>query len=111
MKTYPICLEISGPTAIWARPDTGDSPVSYPAPTFSAARGIFESIVWLQSAEVAPTKVEICAPLVYHNYSTNYGGPPPQSGHGRPNKNTHPIATRLFNRRYPAAARVPSPPR
>jgi CRISPR-associated protein Cas5d len=39
------------------------------------SQGIFESIVWLKSAEVVPTRVEICAPLVYHPYSTNYGGP------------------------------------
>ena len=38
-------------------------------------KGIFESIVWLKSAEVVPTRVEICAPLVFHTYSTNYGGP------------------------------------
>lgn len=73
--SYPIRLEISGPTAMWTRPDTGDAPVSYPAPTLAAAKGIFESVVWLKSAEVKPTRLEICAPLVYHTYSTNYGGP------------------------------------
>jgi CRISPR-associated protein Cas5d len=60
---------------MWTRPDTGDAPVSYPAPTYSAAKGIFESIVWLKNAEVVPTKAEICSPLVFHTYSTNYGGP------------------------------------
>ncbi len=74
-KKYSIALEISGPTAMWTRPDTGDSPVSYPAPTYSAAKGIFESILWIQAVEVVPTKVEICAPIVYHGYNTNYGGP------------------------------------
>lgn len=49
MKTYEITCEISGPTAMWTRPDTGDVPVSYPAPTYAAAKGIFESIVWLKS--------------------------------------------------------------
>ena len=75
MKTYEVSLEISGRTAMWTRPDTGDAPVSYPAPSFAAVKGIFESIVWLKSAEVVPTRVEICAPLVFHTYSTNYGGP------------------------------------
>lgn len=75
MNNYHVSLEISGPTAMWTRPDTGDAPVSYPAPTFSAAKGLFESVVWLKSAEVVPTRVEICAPLVFHTYSTNYGGP------------------------------------
>jgi CRISPR-associated protein Cas5d len=75
MKVHEIACEVSGPTAMWTRPDTGDAPVSYPAPTLAAVKGIFESIVWLKSAEVVPTRVEICAPLVFHTYSTNYGGP------------------------------------
>jgi hypothetical protein len=29
MKTYPIHCEISGPTAMWKRPDTGDAPWSF----------------------------------------------------------------------------------
>jgi len=74
-KRYPIEFEISGPTAMWTRPDTGDSPVSYPAPTYSAVKGMFESIVWLKNAEVIPLRAEICSPLVFHNYSPNYGGP------------------------------------
>lgn len=74
-KKYEVALEISGPTAMWTRPDTGDCPVSYPAPTFSAVKGIFESILWGPAVQIIPTKVEICAPLQYHNYQTNYGGP------------------------------------
>jgi CRISPR-associated protein Cas5d len=72
---YPIEMEISGNTAIWTRPDTGDCPVSYPAPTYSAVKGIFESILWGPAVMIVPTKVEICAPVKYHNYQTNYGGP------------------------------------
>ena len=53
-REYPIALEISGPTAMWTRPDTGDAPVSYPAPTFSATKVIFESIVWLKNAPPMP---------------------------------------------------------
>jgi CRISPR-associated protein Cas5d len=75
IKTYEIKLEISGPCAIWTRPDTGDSPGTYPAPTRSAAKGIFESILWNPAVEIEPFKVEICAPLIYHAYATNYGGP------------------------------------
>jgi CRISPR-associated protein Cas5d len=40
---YRVCFEASGPTALWTRPDTGDAPVSYPAPTYAAVKGIFES--------------------------------------------------------------------
>lgn len=74
-RSYKVEIEISGATAMWTRPDTGDCPVSYPAPTYSAVKGIFESILWGPAVQVVPTKVEICAPLQYHNYQTNYGGP------------------------------------
>jgi CRISPR-associated protein Cas5d len=36
---------------------------------------MFEAIARLKSAHIRPTKVEICAPLHYHHYTTNYGGP------------------------------------
>ena len=75
MKEYNICMEIAGSTAMWTRPDTGDSPVSYPVPTYSAVKGIFESIAWGPAIEIRPTKAEICSPLTYHAYQTNYGGP------------------------------------
>jgi len=74
-QVYEIRMEISGNTAMWTRPDTGDCPVSYPIPTYSAVKGIFESILWGPAVRVIPTKVEICAPVLYHNYQTNYGGP------------------------------------
>lgn len=75
MSKYEICLEISGPTAMWTRPDSGDCPVSYPVPTYSAVKGMLEAILFNQAVEVVPRKVEICAPIVYHAYNTNYGGP------------------------------------
>jgi len=72
---HTIELEISGATAMWTRPDSGDCPVSYPAPTYSAVKGIFEAILFIQAVEVVPRKVEICTPIAYHTYNTNYGGP------------------------------------
>jgi len=74
-KSYEIAFEIAGSTALWARVDTGDSPSTYPAPTYSATKSMFESILWGPAILVIPTKVEICAPLRYHSYVTNYGGP------------------------------------
>ena len=72
---YPITMEIAGATALWSRPDSGDAPVSYVAPTPSAVRGIFESILWGPDIRIVPTAVEICAPIQYHSYVTNYSGP------------------------------------
>jgi len=50
-------------------------PVSYPAPTFQACKGIFESVCYLDSVEVIPISCHICAPLSYRKYVTNYSGP------------------------------------
>lgn len=72
---YIIQMEIAGNTAMWTRPDTGDCPVSYPAPTYSASKAIFESVLWGPAIEVKPIKTEICCPIQYHSYYTNYGGP------------------------------------
>ena len=75
MKAYPISMEIAGNTAMWTRPDTGDCPVSYPAPTYSAVRNIFQSVLWGEAIKIIPAQVDICNPLQYHTYYTNYGGP------------------------------------
>ncbi len=80
MKPYKVELEIAGSTAMWTRPDTGDCPVSYPAPTYSAVKGIFESVLWGPAVEVVPYKVEICRPLHFHSYPTNYNGPLKKTG-------------------------------
>ncbi len=74
-KSYEVKFEIEGPAAIFTRPDSGATPISYPAPTYSAAKGMFESIVRIKSAFIKPTKVEICSPINYHRYTNNYHGP------------------------------------
>jgi CRISPR-associated protein Cas5d len=74
-RIYEVSLEIAGPIAMFTRPDSGAAPVSYPVPTYSAAKGIFESIAWYESAYIKPTKVEICQPIRFEQYTTNYGGP------------------------------------
>jgi CRISPR-associated protein Cas5d len=84
MKPYSIELEVSGPLAMYARPDTGGTPTSYPAPTWSAAKGILESIAFLSQGEAwfHPVRVEICRPvgaiggvISFQRYAFNYGGP------------------------------------
>ena len=74
-KVYAVEMEIAGPAAMWTRPDTGSAPVSGPAPTYSAAKGMFEAIARLKSAYIRPTRVEICKPVQFDRYVTNYGGP------------------------------------
>lgn len=75
MKPCPVQLEISDPTALWTRPDTGSSPVTYVAPIFSPVKGIFEAILRWKSVNVRPARCEICTPVQVHRYATNYGKP------------------------------------
>jgi CRISPR-associated protein Cas5d len=110
MDEYGICMEISGCTAMWTRPDTGDAPVSYPAPTYSAVKGIFECILLSDWAEVEPLKVEICKPVVYHSYVTNYGGPLRKSKDMKHGASYQLIATVLVDVCYKLYARVQSEP-
>lgn len=79
-KVYSVSFEISGFLAMFTRPDTGSSPVSYPAPTKSALKSIFECVVMSKDAYFEPQRVEICSPVIFHKYSTNYGGPLRKSG-------------------------------
>ncbi len=81
---YTVKLEVSGPLAMFARPDTGGTPTSYQLPTWSAAKGLFESIAFFVdgSAWICPTKVEVCrrigepgGQIRFQRYTTNYGGP------------------------------------
>lgn len=84
MSEYKVALEVAGSAAMFARPDTGGTPTSYPAPTWSAVKGLFESIAFFAdgSSWICPTKVEICRPIGdaggrvhFQRYTTNYGGP------------------------------------
>jgi CRISPR-associated protein Cas5d len=81
---YPVEFEVAGPLAMFARPDTGGTPTSYPVPTWSAAKGLFEAIAFFSdgAAWICPTKVEICRHgdesgegVRFQRYTTNYGGP------------------------------------
>lgn len=80
---YSVKLEVTGPMAIFTRPDTGGVPTTYPVPTWSACKGILEAIAFLrEGAWFCPTQVEVCkrkgAPggeISWQQYATNYGGP------------------------------------
>ncbi|NCQ47168.1 MAG: CRISPR-associated protein Cas5 [Piscirickettsiaceae bacterium CG_4_10_14_3_um_filter_44_349] len=84
MSKYQISMEISGPFAMWSRPDTGATPTSYPIPTWSAVKGIFESVAFFADGKawIRPTYVEICKPkgqqsrgVNFQKYTNNYRGP------------------------------------
>lgn len=75
MSEYRVALEVAGPAAMFARPDTGSTPISYPVPTVSAAKGLFEAVLRRPHVYVQPTLVEICRPIRFERYVTNYRGP------------------------------------
>ena len=75
IKKYLVEMEIEGPMAIFSRPDCGDTPCSYPVPTWSAAKGVFEAVARMHGTYISPLVVEICKPIKYRKYVTNYGGP------------------------------------
>jgi CRISPR-associated protein Cas5d len=106
MKSYPIKMEVAGPTAMWTRPDTGATPISYPVPPWSAAKGLFESVSRLKNAVIIPTAVEICAPIVFHDYTTNYGGPLRKDESVRHGHSFQHKATVLINVCYRLYARI-----
>ena len=98
---------------MFTRPDTGAAPVSYPVPTYSAAKGMFEAIVRLKSAFIRPTRVEICAPITYQKYTTNYRGPLRKSQLIANGNSYQLIATVLVDvcyRIYGTVERLTSPP-
>jgi CRISPR-associated protein Cas5d len=105
-KRYPVSMEVEGNTAMWTRPDTGDCPVSYPAPTFSAVKSLFESVLWGKAVEIVPRQVHICQPLVFHTYHTNYGGPLRKAGQIEGGDSFQLLATVLTNVRYQIFADV-----
>jgi len=61
-RAYPVCFEVAGPAAIFPRPGSGATFVSYPAPTYSALKGMFECVARWESACFWPVAVEICTP-------------------------------------------------
>lgn len=95
-----LSFEIAGPAAMFTRPETGAAPVSYPVPTYSAIKGMFEAVARRRGAYIRPRRVEICNPIRYESYVTNYGGPLRKLGQIR-NGNSYQLpATILVDVRY-----------
>ena len=97
-EDYSVCFEIAGPAAMFARPDTGSTPISYPVPTCSAAKGMFDAVLWRpHDVYIRPTRVEICGPVRFERYVTNYGGPLRSSRQIDGNNNYQLVATILVD--------------
>lgn len=69
MKTY--CLEISGDFACFTRPEMKVERVSYDVITPSAARAVFEAILWKPAIRWHVRRIEVLAPIRWVNLRRN----------------------------------------
>lgn len=71
-KTY--CLEVSGDFACFTRPEMKVERVSYDVITPSAARAVFEAILWKPALRWVPTKIEVLNPIKWVSVRRNEVG-------------------------------------
>ena len=69
-----FCLEVSGPYACFTRPEMKVERVSYDVITPSAARAIFEAILWKPAIRWRITKIEVLAPIRWASVRRNEVG-------------------------------------
>lgn len=71
-RTY--CLEVSSDFACFTRPEMKVERVSYDVITPSAARAVFESILWKPAIRWVPTKIEVLEPIRWVSVRRNEVG-------------------------------------
>lgn len=69
-----FCLEVSGDFACFTRPEMKVERVSYDVITPSAARSIFDAILWKPAIEWQVTKIEVLNPIRWINLRRNEVG-------------------------------------
>ena len=69
-----FCLEVSGPYACFTRPEMKVERVSYDVITPSAARAIFEAILWKPAIRWRVTKIEVLSPIRWISIRRNEVG-------------------------------------
>lgn len=69
-----FCLEVSGPYACFTRPEMKVERVSYDVITPSAARAIFDAILWKPAIRWHITKIEVLAPIRWISVRRNEVG-------------------------------------
>jgi CRISPR-associated protein Cas5d len=72
IKSY--CLEVSGDFACFTRPEMKVERVSYDVMTPSAARAVFEAIVWKPAIRWRVTKIEVLKPIKWISIRRNEVG-------------------------------------
>lgn len=69
-----FCLEVSGPYACFTRPEMKVERVSYDVITPSAARAIFEAILWKPAIRWQVKRIEVLAPIRWVSVRRNEVG-------------------------------------
>jgi CRISPR-associated protein Cas5d len=69
-----FCLEVSGPYACFTRPEMKVERVSYDVITPSAARAIFDAILWKPAIFWRMTRIEVLAPIRWISIRRNEVG-------------------------------------
>jgi len=69
-----FCLEVSGPYACFTRPEMKVERVSYDVITPSAARAIFDAILWKPAIRWHVKKIEVMAPIKWISVRRNEVG-------------------------------------
>ncbi len=69
-----FCLEVSGPYACFTRPEMKVERVSYDVITPSAARAVFDSILWKPAILWQVTRIEVLAPIRWISVRRNEVG-------------------------------------
>lgn len=71
---YGFCLEVSGPYACFTRPEMKVERVSYDVITPSAARAIFEAILWKPAIQWIVSRIEVLEPIRWISVRRNEVG-------------------------------------
>ena len=66
-----FCLEVSGPFACFTRPEMKVERVSYDVMTPSAARAVFEAILWKPAIRWRIQRIEVLRPIRWVNLRRN----------------------------------------
>ena len=69
--SYGFTVEITGPYALFCRPELKAERVSYDVITPSAVRGILEAIMWRPAIKYKIDEICICAPIRFENIRRN----------------------------------------
>src|ERR1700744_4524328 len=70
----PLRLRVSGPRAVFTRPELKAERFTYPVMTPSAARGVLEAVLWKPAIRWRVERIKVLAPIVFTNFRRNEVG-------------------------------------